>query len=495
MDFDDEYVFRHSKDEFSGVVGNIIHVPAGSELMKLCYDEAISAIDEENKDWMAPIRILNKHIRNLDLERYTRKFSNSDSWPEVSRLLTPGHKPENQWKAIHWMNEEFRRIGLPKDKYVKGSFLGTMFEQFGLGTPVKSGMEKWSYSFRSSLIYYTLLNLTKEQVVDALSSRRNFRQKLYYLGYNIYYFISDLYFVHTKPYFDIGKYVRTFLSLFIGKRRAGLISPKTEVLIDQSQHQKLVKLGYVTLPVLDEDIISQLKEFYLKLSSPFEKGFHPTMMWNDPQVKVSVSETICRLLENYVNQHMQGHRLLYGNFMVKQPGGESAMKLHQDWAYVDEREQDSYAIWFPLDDLTKDNGALYMVPGSHKIKNTVRGPGVFCPFFDHNELITSSYGIPLYLKKGQPVLWHHRMLHYSPANLSDQPRIAVTAILVPVGQEVIHYYKPENTDEVEKYSVQDGFYFNYEIGKRPVKYVTLLNKFTYTFPTVPLGELQGVLEE
>lgn len=30
----------------------------------------------------------------------------------------------------------------------------------------------------------------------------------YYLGYKIFYFISDLYFIHTKPHFDIGKFWR-----------------------------------------------------------------------------------------------------------------------------------------------------------------------------------------------------------------------------------------------------------------------------------------------
>lgn len=30
----------------------------------------------------------------------------------------------------------------------------------------------------------------------------------YYLGYKLFYFISDLYFIHTKPHFDIGKHWR-----------------------------------------------------------------------------------------------------------------------------------------------------------------------------------------------------------------------------------------------------------------------------------------------
>jgi hypothetical protein len=35
-----------------------------------------------------------------------------------------------------------------------------------------------------------------------------FLYNIYYLFYNIYYFISDLYFIHTKPHFDIGRFLR-----------------------------------------------------------------------------------------------------------------------------------------------------------------------------------------------------------------------------------------------------------------------------------------------
>jgi hypothetical protein len=37
-------------------------------------------------------------------------------------------------------------------------------------------------------------------------------------------------------------------------------------------------------------------------------------------------------------------RVLYGNFMVKEPDESSAMKIHQDWTYVDETLYNSFAF-------------------------------------------------------------------------------------------------------------------------------------------------------
>lgn len=235
--------------------------------------------------------------------------------------------------------------------------------------------------------------------------------------------------------------------------------------------------GYVSGFLMDENIVQELKLFYESLSNPYYKGFHPTLMWNDASVKIDISTLICHKLESAVKKLMPGYRLLYGNFMVKEPGLESIMKLHQDWSYVDESVGNSYAIWFPLQDLTDQNGVLTMVPRSHLIENNVRGPGVFCPFYDNHTYIENTFGKAIYLKKGEAVIWNHRVLHYSPPNVSSIPRLAVTAIIVPENVPIIHYFKEEENDEVEMYEVEDDFYFYYNIGKKPQLKANLLKKF------------------
>jgi ectoine hydroxylase-related dioxygenase (phytanoyl-CoA dioxygenase family) len=173
------------------------------------------------------------------------------------------------------------------------------------------------------------------------------------------------------------------------------------------------------------------------------------------------------------------YEILYGNFMVKEPGEESVMKIHQDWTYVDETKNNSFAIWVPLCNLTTQNGAFHVVPYSHNSKNLQRGPGTHCPFFEHREIIEEKFSNPLYLKAGEAVCWNHRLAHYSPSNLSEKPRIAVTVIIVPKNKEIIHFYKSDNIDLLECFSINKSFFFKYKIGFRPTFDCRLIFKENY----------------
>jgi len=202
FEFESSYVFRKSKLTNDFVVGNIMCVPKGSNLMKKCFEEAIVSVNAENQDWMLPINILNKNIQEENLTSYIYSFSNEDSWPVVSQLLTNLEYPKN-WFAIHWMNEEFRRIGIPKDIYLMESLLGQFYSKFSLGRPISSSTEKIKYTFKVSRFYYALIHFRKETFISSM----------FYLGYNLFYLVSDFYFLKIKPRFDFGYYFKRMLGI------------------------------------------------------------------------------------------------------------------------------------------------------------------------------------------------------------------------------------------------------------------------------------------
>lgn len=115
LDSEDEYVFRthHSLP----MVGNVMKCPAGSELMKKCYNEAKEKVTATNRDWHLPIQILADNVKGFDLEKYIREFSNADSWNLIRKLLRKNFTPPDNWYVIHWVNEEWRRNGIDKTKY------------------------------------------------------------------------------------------------------------------------------------------------------------------------------------------------------------------------------------------------------------------------------------------------------------------------------------------------------------------------------------------
>jgi len=202
MEFNTPYVFRQSKHSNNFVVGNIMCVPKGSDLMKKCFEESKNTVNADNQDWMLPINILNKNIKEENLEKYIYSFSNEDSWPTVSQLLTDKQYPKS-WSAIHWMNEEFRRINIPKDIYLKESLLGQFYAQFSLAQPITSKSEKIKYTFKVSRFNYAIIHFSKETFISSM----------YYLSYNLFYLVSDYYFLKIKPKFDFGYYLKRMVGI------------------------------------------------------------------------------------------------------------------------------------------------------------------------------------------------------------------------------------------------------------------------------------------
>lgn len=195
LDFQSDYVFRRSKAEQGDVVGNLMHVPPKSPLMESCFQKAFATIDAENKDWMAPIRILNEGIIEYNLMPNIYVFTNDDSWPIVSRLLIGKGPVSPDWKAIHWMNEEFRRIGLPKNKYLKDSFLGVLLAKNKLGVPFSNFSEGIKYRWKVSRFYYGLLYLREEKPLKAFGI----------IVFQMYCLLFRQYEKYIKPHADLGK--------------------------------------------------------------------------------------------------------------------------------------------------------------------------------------------------------------------------------------------------------------------------------------------------
>jgi hypothetical protein len=102
FDFEEEYVFRPHR---IGVVGSIIKCPKGSPVMRDSYEEAAATINEQT-EWLAANRILNKHVERFALSRFIKPtISNIDSWLHVIRPFIEELTPiPEEWYAIHWIN-------------------------------------------------------------------------------------------------------------------------------------------------------------------------------------------------------------------------------------------------------------------------------------------------------------------------------------------------------------------------------------------------------
>ncbi len=71
-----------------------------------------------------------------------------------------------------------------------------------------------------------------------------------------------------------------------------------------------------------------------------------------------------------------GNRYVVETSLPKAPGEDSRLIMHQDMTLVDESEYSGINIWCPMIDLNETNGAIEVVPKSHRFYKTYRGSSI-----------------------------------------------------------------------------------------------------------------------
>lgn len=119
-----------------------------------------------------------------------------------------------------------------------------------------------------------------------------------------------------------------------------------------------------------------------------------------------------------------GVRLHGSKINMKAPRGGAPVEWHQDWAFYPHTNDDLLAVGVMLDDCTEENGAMLVLPGSH------RGPvydhhadGHFCGAMDVAGLgLDLAKAVPCTGRAGSMSFHHVRAVHGSAENRSDRPR-------------------------------------------------------------------------
>ena len=100
----------------------------------------------------------------------------------------------------------------------------------------------------------------------------------------------------------------------------------------------------------------------------------------------------------------------------------SPVEWHQDWAFHPHTNDDYVTIGVAIDDMTVENGALLVIPGSHKGR-----------VYDHHQagdfvgaiteqIVGEDNAVPIEVRAGGISIHHVRALHASSPNTSSQPR-------------------------------------------------------------------------
>jgi len=241
-----------------------------------------------------------------------------------------------------------------------------------------------------------------------------------------------------------------------------------QVLFHAKNNAELAEKGYTIVDFLSQNQAKVLSDYYSANPNTYPNTFHATHFNTDVSYKQRVQQFILETLVENFARHFAFHQPVFANFMVKEGGGNNPMPLHADWAYVDENNSSSYAVWIPLVNTNMENGCIGVIPFSQHLSYHIRGPRILQWTPPTEEMLIGKLGKLFSMKTGQALIYNHRTLHYSLPNNTATVRPSVNISLTPKGESLIHYTMPEGEKTVLKFEVADDkFFIDYDNFQMP----------------------------
>lgn len=268
-----------------------------------------------------------------------------------------------------------------------------------------------------------------------------------------------------------------------------LKNPVFKICTDKERNQRLAEQGYVIIPFLSESEIAELKDFYFAEHNTTPEHFYASAHVSDLEFRQRMHSRISEVFAKPLAREFPGANALGGSFIAKPKGKRGILPPHADWNITDEREFRSYNLWVPLVNTTVENGAVYILPGSHQWFDSFRGPGVPNVFQPVIKEIWD-YMEPLEMKAGEALLYDHRLVHASPVNQTDELRLACVYGIVPQGAEMRYYTIDEGL--LKSYRSNVGFFLEGDPEAGPGD-LELDSVESYQYPQVDLKALKNLL--
>lgn len=225
--------------------------------------------------------------------------------------------------------------------------------------------------------------------------------------------------------------------------------------------------GVVTVPLLNADELQAVRDFYYTVNPDgvvpqLREGIHMTIWCSDPDYKAHIREELQRLLQPAMQRLFHDCRLVTPVFIVKVPGQQTTFPIHQDWSVVDETRHTALNVWVPLHDVDERNGGLWAVPGSHRLGNHIRGPGHLFPNLRSIESAVRPRMRAAGGQAGTATVFYHRVIHGSPPNLSEAPRVALACSILPRDVPLHIYFQRDAESPLRVYHPPDDFIYGFE---------------------------------
>jgi hypothetical protein len=218
--------------------------------------------------------------------------------------------------------------------------------------------------------------------------------------------------------------------------------------------------GFVKISFADTNTIRALKSLfdqYCPDPSHSNGQVFYSMFANSLERNLKLSDEIKQLLQPSYKITFVNYQSLAELFLTKQPDNEPLM-LHQDWSYVHEDVTPAATVWLPLQNTTKQNGALFFIPGSHLFFKNYRSGSLPASRIPMDKDL-KKYTVTVEVNEGEAIIFHQALFHGSHPNTGKENRIVAASIIIPENEELLYFHQPQNTDLLHTHSLTESEFF------------------------------------
>jgi hypothetical protein len=234
-----------------------------------------------------------------------------------------------------------------------------------------------------------------------------------------------------------------------------------QLIKNEKQKAQMNSLGYAAFDFLNDDDIKWCQALFNEY--PLEhvsSGFHVLTELPSFEAKLDLHQRLKTFLEPKLKIHFHEFTDHLYSMQIKYPGSGSTLVPHQDWSITNETTHRSYTLWIPLSDTYPENGGFHVIPGSHELFSNIRGANVPPPYKTCGNLLID-YMEPLEVPAGKGLLFDQGLLHYTPDNRTQDPRISIICTITCSDAELFRYFYNEAENTLEAYEFNELFWIKY----------------------------------
>lgn len=236
---------------------------------------------------------------------------------------------------------------------------------------------------------------------------------------------------------------------------------------DDTIRDAYVKNGFAVVPqVASDEAVQLIRDSYIRLQKN-QSYFKADGFITTPNYGIETQQSICDTLKQVnalvLPRIFDMQKIRYDFFsllVIKFNKDKSFVTPHLDISMVDELQSTTTFLWIPTEDIDEKNGALLVLPGSHRWARWQKTHNRDITPIKKNAQWLIKEMIPVYVKKGDVVVFDASLIHGSMPNISAAERVAMNTSVISNQCPMVHYeINPDTPDGmVEKYAIDISFW-------------------------------------